>query len=148
MFASMTLSELNARARFVPGESAELVGTVREIRNHSAPGFPLMRPTMKKPFSKLLLYPFGKISFRVTGDSVPVGYDRRRDRSSDQWVQSGNDFLDFIRVNRAYVVNNDNESSSCHACSGAFDSTGIAHSESEPASPPLVTLYRKVNIAD
>jgi hypothetical protein len=142
----LTLSELNARACFVTGESAELVGTAREVRNQSAPGFPLMRPTMKKPFSKLVLYPFGKMSFRVESDSVPVGYDRRRERSSDQWFQSDNDFLDFMRVNRAHVVNDDNERSSCHACSGAFDSTDVAHSESEPASPPLVTWHGKVSI--
>jgi hypothetical protein len=142
----MILSQSNSRACFVLAESAELVGTVREVRNDSSTCFSLMGPPMKKYFTTMARYPFSKTVLRVKTTSMPVRNDRRRDRPSDQWFKSGNNFPDVMRVSRAYVVNDDNEPPSCSACSGKFGSIDDAHGETGIASWPSMALYRKESI--
>ena len=144
----LILSQLNSPTRFVRAESTELIGTVREVRNNSVTRVALMCPTVKKYFPKLARYPFGKTILRVKASSMPVRYDRRRDRSSNERFQSGNNLLYFIRVNRTYVVNDNNEFPSCSNCSGIFGSIDIAHGELEIASWLPFTLYCKVTLPD
>jgi hypothetical protein len=105
----MSLPESKSRARFFPAKSSELVGAIRAVGYDPATCVTLMCPAMEKDFAKLVRHAPGKTKLCVKKCAVPVGYDRRRDGSSYQGFESCKKFLDFIRVPRAHIVDDDDE---------------------------------------